>query len=129
MIICKTLKRVSFVSGYDNGGPLHGDVRRVELRWRWKVGLRSDKHQMAGGDSDEGISLKEVQGSVLREFSVGEGVRPRGYDKEFESTSNGDYCGSNAVNVVYNEDEIVEDLRKKRGPYRYNCTTNDALTM
>ncbi|KAL0847258.1 hypothetical protein Bca101_020504 [Brassica carinata] len=55
-------------------------------------------------------------------------VRPRGYDKEFWSPLlNGDYCGSNAVNVVYNEDEIVEDLRKKRGPYRYNCTTNDAF--
>lgn len=40
-------------------------------------------------------------------------VRPRGYDKEFWTTLlKNDYLGSNAVKVVYNEDEIVDDLLK-----------------
>ncbi|KAH0862102.1 hypothetical protein HID58_079313 [Brassica napus] len=55
-------------------------------------------------------------------------VRPRGYDQEFWSPLlHGDFAGSNPVNVIYNEDEIVENLTKKSGPYRYTCTTNDAF--
>jgi len=55
-------------------------------------------------------------------------VRPWGYDQEFWSPRlHGDFAGSNHVNVIYNEDEIVENLTKKSGPYRYTCTTNDAF--
>ncbi|KAH0903102.1 hypothetical protein HID58_042605, partial [Brassica napus] len=43
-------------------------------------------------------------------------VRPRGYDKEFWSPLlKGDYWGSSVVNVIYNEDEIVEDLINNSG--------------
>ncbi|RID46231.1 hypothetical protein BRARA_I02911, partial [Brassica rapa] len=39
----------------------------------------------------------------------------------------GDYGGSNAVNVVFNEDEIVEGLKKKNGPRSYFCDTNSCF--
>ena len=62
------------------------------------------------------------QEEVLSGSNVGEDavddrdVRPRGYDKEFWSPLlKDDFWGSNAVNVIYNEDEIVEDLIKNSG--------------
>ncbi|KAF3532012.1 hypothetical protein DY000_02042190 [Brassica cretica] len=56
-------------------------------------------------------------GSNVGEDAVDErDVRPRGYDKEFWSPLlKDDFWGSNAVNVIYNEDEIVKDLIKNSG--------------
>lgn len=52
-------------------------------------------------------------------------IRLQAYDKEFWSTVlNGDYGESNAVNFIYNEDELVDGLTKKTGPRQYKCTTN-----
>lgn len=43
---------------------------------------------------------------------------------------NGDYASSDAVNVVYNEDEIVDGLTKKSGPRHNLCTiTNTSDPM
>lgn len=55
-------------------------------------------------------------------------VRPKGYDKEFWTPLlANDYGGSNAVNVVFNEDEIVDAVVKKKGPRRYFCDTNSVF--
>lgn len=79
------------------------------------------------------------KGEALSQSSVGEeetvveevdelDVRPRGYDEDFWSPLlKTDYKGSNAVNVIYNEEEIVAGLTKSSGPRRYTCTTNDAF--
>ncbi|CAN7089753.1 unnamed protein product, partial [Brassica rapa subsp. narinosa] len=65
------------------------------------------------GEDESGFSFAtDEEGN----FEVDEiSVRPRGYDKEFWSPLlAGDYGGSAAVNVVYNEEEIVEGLTKKK---------------
>ncbi|XP_013728259.2 uncharacterized protein LOC106431956, partial [Brassica napus] len=67
------------------------------------------------GEDESGFNLvtDEEDNFEVDEISV----RLRGYDKEFWSPLlAGDYGGSAAVNVVYNEEEIVEDLTKKKGP-------------
>ncbi|KAF3602618.1 hypothetical protein F2Q69_00035823 [Brassica cretica] len=57
-------------------------------------------------------------------------VRPRGYGKEFWSPLlKDDYWGSNVVNVIYNEDEIVEDLIKNSGGRSNVKTGTDVKKM
>ncbi|WZZ08055.1 hypothetical protein YC2023_093976 [Brassica napus] len=75
-----------------------------------------------------GCSLgTDEEENVERELDEIE-LRPRGYDKEFwDPLLAGDYGGSNAVNVVFNEDEIVEGLKKKNGPRSYFCDTNSCF--
>lgn len=74
-----------------------------------------------------------LSGSSVGEVDVGDAVdeievRPKDYDKEFwNPLLNSDFWGSNVVTVIYNEDETVEKLKKKSGPYRYNYTTKDAF--
>ncbi|CAN7105714.1 unnamed protein product, partial [Brassica rapa subsp. narinosa] len=65
------------------------------------------------GEDESGFNLATDKED---NFEVDEiSVRLRGYDKEFWSPLlAGDYGGSAAVNVVYNEEEIVEDLTKKK---------------
>ncbi|RID62855.1 hypothetical protein BRARA_E01897 [Brassica rapa] len=83
-------------------------------------------------DEDELVrEVEKLEETIMSEdkednFEVDEiSVRLRGYDKEFWSPLlAGDYGGSAAVNVVYNEEEIVEDLTKKKGPRTYFCDTN-----
>ncbi|KAG5375032.1 hypothetical protein IGI04_039628, partial [Brassica rapa subsp. trilocularis] len=90
------------------------------------------------GESHEGESSKDVGESSYSAETETEGtleedveeieVRPRGYDREFwEPLLGGDYGGSDAVNVVFNEDEIVEGLKKKTGPRSYFCDTGSAF--
>ena len=86
------------------------------------------------GESHEGESCKDVADSCFSAGTESEGtleedleeieVRPRGYDEEFwKPLLAGDYGGSNAVDLVFNEDEIVEGLKKKSGPRSYFCDT------
>ncbi|KAL0806798.1 hypothetical protein Bca101_099290 [Brassica carinata] len=78
------------------------------------------------GDDESGFSFAtDEEGN----FEVDEiSVRPRGYDKEFWSPLlAGDYGGSAAVNVVYNEEEIVEGLTKKKGARTYFCDTKSCF--
>ncbi|KAH0926456.1 hypothetical protein HID58_018712, partial [Brassica napus] len=78
------------------------------------------------GEDESGFNLvtDEEDNFEVDEISV----RLRGYDKEFWSPLlAGDYGGSAAVNVVYNEEEIVEDLTKKKGPRTYFCDTNSCF--
>lgn len=80
------------------------------------------------GEALSGNSVGDDDGAPLEAEVDERDVRPRGYDKEFWSPLlGGDYGGSNAVNAVYNEDEILADLIKKTGRYSYNCTTNNAF--
>ena len=90
------------------------------------------------GERHEGESSKDVGESSYTADTETEGtleedveeieVRPRGYDREFwEPLLGGDYGGSDAVNVVFNEDEIVEGLKKKTGPRSYFCDTGSAF--
>lgn len=52
-------------------------------------------------------------------------VRPRGYDEDFWAPLlAGDYGGSNVVNLLYNEDEIVADIIRKTGPYSKALSPN-----
>lgn len=79
--------------------------------------LKSDS--VRGGsryDEDSGVSFNEG-GSEPHQVFEELDVRPRGYDQDFWSPLlAGDYGGSGAVNAVFNEDEIVDGLRKKKGP-------------
>ncbi|KAF3515082.1 hypothetical protein F2Q69_00004979 [Brassica cretica] len=64
---------------------------------------------------EEVLSGKNVLEDAVDEVDERD-VRPRGYDKDFWSPLlNDDYGGSNVVNVIYNEDELVEDLMKNNG--------------
>ncbi|XP_013617968.1 PREDICTED: uncharacterized protein LOC106324567 [Brassica oleracea var. oleracea] len=78
------------------------------------------------GDDESGFSFAtDEEGN----FEVDEiSVRPRGYDKEFWSPLLAeDYGGSAAVNVFYNEEEIVEGLTKKKGARTYFCDTKSCF--
>ncbi|KAH0892562.1 hypothetical protein HID58_054991, partial [Brassica napus] len=64
---------------------------------------------------EEVLSGKNVLEDAVDEVDERD-VRPRGYEKDFWSPLlNDDNGGSNAVNVIYNEDELVEDLMKNNG--------------
>lgn len=90
------------------------EVERVEEEI--KDGNLSTKEGALGEDDVDDI---DVTPRVDDEVDVRD-VRPRGYDKDFWShLLKGDYGGSNAVNLCYNEDEIVANLMKKNGSYRY----------
>lgn len=90
------------------------EVERVEEEI--KDGNLSTKEGALGEDDVDDI---DVTPRVDDEVYVRD-VRPRGYDKDFWShLLKGDYGGSNAVNLCYNEDEIVANLMKKNGSYRY----------
>ncbi|KAF2609187.1 hypothetical protein F2Q68_00045500 [Brassica cretica] len=86
------------------------------------------------GESHEGESIKDVADSCFSAGTEAEGTleedleeieaRPRGYDEEFwKPMLAGDYGGSNVVDLVFNEDEIVEGVKKKSGPRSYFCDT------
>ncbi|CAN6913448.1 unnamed protein product, partial [Brassica oleracea] len=82
-------------------------VREVE-KLEEKIMSEGVKGGSSKGEDESGY---EEENFELDEISV----RPRGYDKEFWSPLlAGDFGGSAAVNVVYNEDEIVEGLTKKK---------------
>lgn len=69
------------------------------------------------GEDDVEVELDEIQ------------LRPRGYDKDFwKPLLAGDHGGSNAVNVVFNEDEIVEGFKKNLGLERTFATQVVVLT-
>ncbi|KAF3508824.1 hypothetical protein F2Q69_00008638 [Brassica cretica] len=80
-------------------------------------------------DSEQGSRSQSLEGTVDGSGDVDErDIRPRGYDKEFWSPLlKGDFGGSNAVDVVYNADEIVAGLTKKDGLRTYMCTINNAF--
>ena len=80
-------------------------------------------------ESEQGSGSQSSGGTVDCSGDVDErDIRPRGYDKEFWSPLlKGDFGGSNAVDVVYNADEIVAGLTKKDGPRTYMCKTNNAF--
>ncbi|KAF2567920.1 hypothetical protein F2Q68_00027640 [Brassica cretica] len=93
---CKHLKRVEeqLMSG-------------KRLRGGSSCGVE-DSGLSSGANSEGDVVLDEIE------------LRPRGYDQEFwDPLLAGDYGGSNAVNVVFNEDEIVEGLKKNSGPRTY----------
>ncbi|CAN7070975.1 unnamed protein product [Brassica oleracea var. botrytis] len=95
-------------------------VREVE-KLEEKIMSEGVKGGSSKGEDESGY---EEENFELDEISV----RPRGYDKEFWSPLlAGDFGGSAAVNVVYNEDEIVEGLTKKKGPHTYFCDTQSCF--
>lgn len=97
------------------------EVEKVEETIKARSSLKREFDQGSGSQSSGGT----VDG--LRDVDERD-IRPRGYDKEFWSPLiDGEFGGSNAVNVVYNEDEIVDGLTKKDGPRTYMCTTNNAF--
>ncbi|KAF3516365.1 hypothetical protein DY000_02062795 [Brassica cretica] len=90
----------------------------------WPSAASKTKVINLAGDVD---FVREAEGTLEEDVEEIE-VRPRGYDREFwEPLLCGDYGGSNAVNVVFNEDEIVEGLKKKTGPRSYFCDTGSAF--
>ncbi|CAN6824009.1 unnamed protein product [Brassica oleracea] len=100
------------------------EVEKVEGKMfseSWKGG--SSKAEVVSGcslGSDEDVNVERDLDEIE--------LRPRGYDNEFwDPLLAGDYGGSNAVNVVFNEDEIVEGLKKKNGPRSYFCDTNSCF--
>ncbi|XP_056846882.1 uncharacterized protein LOC130497765 isoform X2 [Raphanus sativus] len=97
-------------------------VKEVE-RAEEEIKERNDyrKEETLGGS----VVFEDDVGKVVSEVDDRD-VRPRGYDQVFWTPLlKSDYAGSNAVKVVYNEDEIVDDLLKKRRPSRYTCPSND----
>ncbi|CAN6830412.1 unnamed protein product, partial [Brassica oleracea] len=97
----KTRSRVIDIADDDE---LVREVEKLEEKIM-SEGLKggSSKGEDESGYEEENFELDEIS------------VRPRGYDKEFWSPLlAGDFGGSAAVNVVYNEDEIVEGLTKKQ---------------
>ncbi|KAF3586394.1 hypothetical protein F2Q69_00027617 [Brassica cretica] len=117
------------------------EVERVEaeIESESKCG-KGDTFGASGGGEKSKSGSKYVEGDAFSGSSGGEDetvrgeevneldVRPRGYDKDFwNPLLSSDYKGSNAVNVIYNEDEIVDGLTRNSGPRRYTCTTNDAF--
>ncbi|CAN6851057.1 unnamed protein product [Brassica oleracea] len=100
------------------------EVEKVEGKMfseSWKGG--SSKAEEVSGcslGSDEDVNVERDLDEIE--------WRPRGYDNEFwDPLLAGDYGGSNTVNVVFNEDEIVEGLKKKNGPRSYFCNTNSCF--
>ncbi|KAH0893488.1 hypothetical protein HID58_055917, partial [Brassica napus] len=117
------------------------EVERVEaeIESESKCG-KGDNFGASGGGEKSKSGSKYVEGDAFSGSSGGEDetvrgeevneldVRPRGYDKDFwNPLLSSDYKGSNAVNVIYNEDEIVDGLTTNSGPRRYTFTTNDAF--
>ncbi|KAH0857697.1 hypothetical protein HID58_085958 [Brassica napus] len=117
------------------------EVERVEaeIESGSKCG-KGDTFGASGGGEKSKSGSKYVKGEAFSGSSGGEDetvrgeevneldIRPRGYDKDFwNPLLSSDYKGSNAVNVIYNEDEIVDGLTRNSGPRRYTCTTNDAF--
>ncbi|KAH0884810.1 hypothetical protein HID58_060906 [Brassica napus] len=100
-------------------------VREVE-KLEEKIMSEGVKGGSSKGEDESGFSLVtyEEENFEMDEISV----RPRGYEKEFRSPLLArDFRGSAAVNIVYNEDEIVEGLTKKKGPRTYFCDTQSCF--
>ena len=96
-------------------------VRQVE-RVEEKLMSESGKGESSKTEEDDSCNLATDEEDNLEMDEIP--LRPRGYDKEFWSPLlKGDFGGSDAVNVVFNEDEIVEGLTKKKGPRTYFCDT------
>ncbi|KAH0910743.1 hypothetical protein HID58_034064 [Brassica napus] len=106
---------VTKVINLEEDDDLVREVERVEehlmsgkrVRGESSCGVE-DSGLSSGANSEGDVVLDEIE------------LRPRGYDQEFwDPLLAGDYGGSNAVNVVFNEDEIVEGLKKNSGPRTY----------
>lgn len=70
-----------------------------------------EEKKARGGNNGEDVL--EIEDGDLDERDI----RPRSNDKGVWSPLlEGDFGGSNVVNVVFNEDKIVDSLIKKRGP-------------
>ncbi|KAJ4882121.1 Uncharacterized protein Rs2_39176 [Raphanus sativus] len=85
------------------------EIERVEKDVISGVTVRGESSVLSSGGNDEGdVLLDEIE------------LRPRGYDEEFwKPLLEGDYKGSNAVNVVFNEEEILAGLNRRSGPRTY----------
>ncbi|KAH0856808.1 hypothetical protein HID58_085069 [Brassica napus] len=123
-------------SGTSNGGYISTGASKSNIIDLQDVEFLSEVErveEVIKGGSEGGKGEALSQSSVGEEETVVEevdelDVRPRGYDEDFWSPLlKTDYKGSNAVNVIYNEEEIVAGLTKSSGPRRYTCTTNDAF--
>ncbi|KAL0741726.1 hypothetical protein Bca4012_083239 [Brassica carinata] len=100
-------------------------VREVE-KVETKLMSESLKGESSKAECESGCSLgtEEEGGFKMDEISL----RPKGYDKEFwKPLLAGDFGGSDAVDVVYNEDEIIEAITKKKGPRTYFCDTQSCF--
>ncbi|WZZ70344.1 hypothetical protein YC2023_081716 [Brassica napus] len=97
------------------------EVEKVEE----KILSGSLKGESSKGEDENGYSLETyIEVNVEGDLDEIE-LRPRDYDKEFwKPLLDGDYGGSNAVNVVFNEDKIVEgggdNKAKVEKPEDYN---------
>ncbi|KAG2306112.1 hypothetical protein Bca52824_025860 [Brassica carinata] len=102
-------------------------VREVEKVEEELSGGRQKTGSSVFTDGDGLSQETETCGAVDVELDELQ-LRPKCYDKDlWESLLEGNHGGSNTVNVVFNEDEIVEGLSKKSGPQKYFCDSGSCF--
>lgn len=99
------------------------DVEFVMEAEKLEEELKGGRRVSEEGDVEGGVEGEEA---VTVEDIDEIDISPRGYDKDFWSPLlQGDYGGSNAVNVIYNEDEIVDGMLRKSGPRYFSNSPNE----